>query len=98
MIVPIIHGCRVQKYGYSPGSFGIAIGLLLWPGGTRLVSNLPSGVASCPDVAVCIAVSSFFQVIVSPAFAVASAGTKNSGLLADWEPFAMEIVVPVVAP
>jgi hypothetical protein len=75
MIVPIIHGCRVQKYGYSPGSFGIAIGLLLWPGETRLVSNLPSGVASFPDVAVCIAVSSLFQVTVSPAFTVVSVGT-----------------------
>jgi len=48
---------------------------------TRLVSNLPSGVASFPDVAVCIAVSSFFQVTVSPALMVSSFGTKNSGLL-----------------
>jgi hypothetical protein len=42
----------VQKYEYSPGSFGIVIGLLVCPGEIRLVSNLPSGVASLPEVAV----------------------------------------------
>jgi hypothetical protein len=65
----------VQKYEYSPGSFGIVIGLLDCPGGIRLVSNLPSGVASFPDVAVCIAVSSFFHVIVPPGLAADCGGT-----------------------
>src|SRR5918995_3589592 len=73
--VPVIHGCNVQKYEYSPGSFGIVCGLLDCAGEIRLVSNLPSGVASLPEVAVCIAVSSFFQVNVSPALTLTSVGT-----------------------
>ena len=66
----------MQKYEYSPGSFGIVIGLLDCPGEIRLVSNLPSGVASLPEVAVCIAVSSFFQVIVLPGLAADCGGTE----------------------
>ena len=73
--LPVIHGCNVQKYEYSPGSFGIVIGLLDCPGEIRLVSNLPSGVASLPEVAVCIAESSFFHVIVLPGLAADCGGT-----------------------
>jgi len=52
----------------------------------------PSGVASLPEVAVCIAVSSFFQVNVSPALTLTSVGTKNWLLSAFCEPLAIEIV------
>jgi hypothetical protein len=50
--VPVRNGCRVQKYGYSPGSVGIVNGLLLCPAATKLVSNLPSGFGDFPEVAV----------------------------------------------
>lgn len=53
---------------------------------------MPSGVASLPEVAVCIAVSSFFHVNILPGLTVTSAGTKNWLLLAFWEPLAIEIV------
>jgi hypothetical protein len=74
MTLPVIHGCNVQKYECTPSLLGIVWGLLDCPGGIRLVSNLPSGVASFPEVAVCIAVSSFFQVTMSPALTVISTG------------------------
>jgi hypothetical protein len=55
--VPTRKGCSVQKYLYSPGSVGIATGLLAWFAPMSPESNLPSGVGDSPEVAVWRALS-----------------------------------------
>ncbi len=57
-------GCSIQKYGYSPASVKVKSNVAA--GAIMPESNLPSGVAFSPDVAVCGCASLFVHVTMPP--------------------------------
>jgi hypothetical protein len=73
MIVPIIHGCTIQKYGTSPTVSGVHVYSL--PAIARPESNSPVGPSvGVPAVNVCAALSGFENVTTPPTSTVAVPG------------------------
>ena len=64
LTVPTMFGCNIQKYGYSPAAANVCSNVAA--GAIIPESNVPSGVAFSPDVAVCGCASSFVHVTVAP--------------------------------
>ena len=73
--VPVMKGCTVQKYGYSPASIAVVSIVPDAPAIMRLVSNAwPASSGPLPLVAVCGALSLFTTVTVSPYVTDSSVG------------------------